>query len=135
MTTDTTPLNHSSDGPAAARTVPGQAQARVAHLLDAIGDLYFTLDRDWRFTYLNCHALARARKSAAELLGRTLWDVYPELLGTPLEDHYRRAMATGETVRFEMPGLLSGRWYEVHACPSPEGLAVHSRDVTEHRRA
>ena len=50
MTAETSPLNPSPDRPAAAETEPGQAQARVAHLLDAIGDLYFTLDRDWRFT-------------------------------------------------------------------------------------
>jgi PAS domain S-box-containing protein len=135
MIADTRALNQQPDGPRASAATPGQVSARVAHLLDAIGDLYFTLDRDWRFTYLNCHALARARKAAAELLGRSIWEAYPEMLGTPLEAHYRRAMATGQTVRFEMPGLLSGRWFEVHACPSPEGLTVHSRDITEHRRA
>jgi PAS domain S-box-containing protein len=111
-----------------------EAQARLAHLLDAVGDIYFTLDRDWRFTYLNRHALARSGKTAAELLGRTMWEAYPVVLGTPLEAHYRRAMATGETVRFETPGLLSGHWYEVYACPSADGLTVYSRDVTERKR-
>jgi PAS domain S-box-containing protein len=120
---------------AAGAGLPGEARARLAHLLDAVGDIYFTLDRDWRFTYLNRHALARGRKSADELLGRTIWEAYPEVLGTPLEEHYRQALATGETVRFEMPGLLSGNWFEVYACPSAAGLTVYSRDITERKRA
>lgn len=115
--------------------VAGDAHARVAHLLDAVGDMYFTLDRDWRFTNLNRHALARARKTAAELLGRSIWEAYPQLAGTAVEEHYRRALATGQTVRFEVPGIFSDNWYEVYACPSPDGLTVYSRDITEHKRA
>src|SRR4051812_21126909 len=37
--------------------------------------------------------------------------------------------------RFEMRGVVSGRWYEVHAYPSPEGLTVHGRDVSERKQA
>jgi PAS domain S-box-containing protein len=114
---------------------PEEAHAHLAHLLDEMGDLYFTLDRDWRFTHLNRNALAQAGKPAADLLGRCLWELYPELLGTPLEEHYRRARDTGQTVRFETQGLRSGRWYEVHACPSPGGLTVYSRDITERKQA
>jgi PAS domain S-box-containing protein len=121
--------------PNGTRGGPGEAHARVAHLLDEMGDLYFTLDRGWRFTHLNRNALAQAARPAEELLGRSLWEVYPELLQTPLEAHYRRALATGETVRFEIRGLHSDRWYEVHACPSPGGLTVYSRDITERKRA
>jgi PAS domain S-box-containing protein len=133
--TKNAPPEFAPNGQGASAGPPGPASARIAHLLDAIGDIYFTLDHDWRFVYLNCHALRRARRTAAELLGRVIWEVYPEMLGTPLEVHYRRAMSTGETVRFEMPGLFTGTWYEVHACPCPEGLTVHGRDITAQRRA
>ena len=133
--TRTAPPELTLNGQGASAGAPAPASARIAHLLDAIGDIYFTLDRDWRFVYLNGHALRRARKTSAELLGRTIWEMYPEMAGTALEDHYRRAMATGETVRFEMPGIFTDTWYEVHACPSAAGLTVHSRDITEQRRA
>ena len=125
----------STDSSTTGQPVAPLVHAHVTHLLDAIGDLYFTLDHDWRFTYLNQHALVRAQKPAGELLGRALWEVYPGLLGTPVEAHYRRAMSTGETVHFEIPGLLTGRWFEVYACPSVDGLTVYSRDITERKEA
>jgi PAS domain S-box-containing protein len=120
---------------AARAPTPDQARLRVADLLDAVGDLYFTLDRNWRFTHLSPGARARSGWPAEELLGQTIWEVYPELLGTPLEAHYRHALATGETVHFQMPGVHSGNWFEVFAHPSPEGLTVYSRDINPRRQA
>ncbi len=119
----------------ACRNPAQQARARVVELLDAIGDAYFTLDRDWRFTYLNANALSRSHKPAEELLGRTIWEAYPQLVGTPLERHYRQAMRTGATVCFEMAGILTSRWYEVFACPGADGLTVYFRDITERHQA
>ena len=100
-----------------------------------IADPLVVLDRRWRFVYLNEQALRDARQPAHELLGRSLWEMFPALLGTPLEGHYRRAMAEQTPAHFEMRGLLSGRWLETHAYPSPDGLVAYSRDATERKRA
>ncbi|MCI0461071.1 MAG: PAS domain S-box protein [Gemmataceae bacterium] len=108
---------------------------RLAALLDGLGDIYFTLDRDWRFTHLNAGACARAHRPAEELLGRTIWEAYPQLLGTALEAHYRHALATGESVHFEAPSIRPGNYYEVWAWPDSEGLTVYSRDITARRQA
>src|SRR6266542_5203837 len=110
-------------------------RARVAAHLDAVGDSYFTLDRDWRFIYLNRAARARAGRPIEELLGRTIWETYPALLGTPLEAHYRQAMATGEMIHVEFPAVLSDHWYEIFARSGPQGLTVYSRDITARRQA
>jgi two-component system cell cycle sensor histidine kinase/response regulator CckA len=106
----------------------------VARIPQTIAESLFVLDLDWRFVYLNDHALHDARQTAEELLGRCLWEKFPALLGTPLEGHYRRAMAEQTPVHFEMRGLLSGRWLEVHAFPAPQGLVAYSRDASDRRR-
>jgi PAS domain S-box-containing protein len=105
------------------------------HILETIDDALFVLDRNWRFTYLNPPALRYTGESAAQMLGRSVWEKYPALLGTPLEEHYRRAMAEQRPAHFEMAGLRTGRWLEIHAYPSPEALVVYARDATERRRA
>jgi PAS domain S-box-containing protein len=110
-----------------------RAEDRVLDILEVIGDAHFLLDRNWRFVYLSPNALGQARLPEAELLGQVLWEKYPELLGTPVEAHYRRAVAEGRMVRFETPGFLSGRWFEVYAAPLPDGLAVYSRDITDRK--
>jgi PAS domain S-box-containing protein len=111
------------------------APSWVAGALDAFSDALFVLDRDWRFLYVNRQAARDALRPAHELLGRSLWEEYPQLLGTPVEAHYRRAVAERAAVHFETGGLLSGRWLEVHAYPFSDGLIVISRDATQRKRA
>jgi PAS domain S-box-containing protein len=104
-------------------------------LLEGITDTVLVLDRDWRFVYLNPRALEEAGEPAGALLGRTLWEKYPALLGTEVEAHYRRAAAGQAAAHFETRGVLTGRWFEVHAYPSAEGLLVYGRDVSDRKRA
>jgi PAS domain S-box-containing protein len=117
------------------QTPAGEAPPWIGHILETIDDALFVLDRDWRFAYLNPPALRQTREPLAELLGRSLWEKYPELLGTPLECHSRRAMADQQPAHFEMPGLLTDGWLEIHVYPSPEALVIYARDATERRRA
>jgi PAS domain S-box-containing protein len=107
----------------------------VFRLLEGISDTVLVLDRDWRFVYLNPRALEEAGEPAAALLGRTLWEKYPALLGTDVEAHYRRAVAEQVATHFETRGVRTGRWWDIHAYPSAGGLLVYGRDVSERRRA
>ena len=108
--------------------------AWVARIPETMAESLFVLDQDWRFVYLNDQAVRDTGQTAKELLGHVLWEKFPALLGTPLEAHYRRALAEQTPVHFEMRGLLSGRWLEVHAFPAPEGLVAYSRDAGDRRR-
>jgi PAS domain S-box-containing protein len=107
----------------------------VMHTLENLDDALFVLDREWRFIYLNAQAVRHARQPASALLGRSIWAKYPQLLGTALEAHYHRAMAEQKPAHFEMAGLVTGRWLEVHAYPSPDALVIYSRDASERKRA
>jgi two-component system, cell cycle sensor histidine kinase and response regulator CckA len=111
-----------------------QPPAWVARIPETIAESLFVLDLDWRFVYLNDQAVRDTRQTADDLLGHSLWEKFPALLGTPLEGHYRRAMAEQTPVHFEMRALLSSRWLEVHAFPAPEGLVAYSRDASDRRR-
>jgi PAS domain S-box-containing protein len=109
---------------------------RLSNTLESITDGFFTVDRDWRFTYIN-HQAERlwGRQDRDTLLGRVLWDVYPEALGTAFEKFYRRAMA-GET-GISREGLYAPmqKWFGVDFHPLDDGLSVYFRDVTQTRAA
>src|SRR5205085_2878446 len=111
------------------------AGARVTSILERITDAFYALDRDWRFTYINPQAEPLLRRSRDELLGKVVWDEFPESVGSTFDRMYHEALATGRAVTFEgyYPPLES--WFEVRAYPSADGLSVYSRDVTERRRA
>jgi PAS domain S-box-containing protein len=107
---------------------------RLTTTLESITDAFFTLDRAWRFTFLNVTAERMLERSREELLGRVVWEAFPLAVGTNFESEYRRALREGTSVHFEAyyPPPLD-RWFEVRAYPSDEGLAVYFHDVTERR--
>ena len=108
---------------------------RLAATLDSISDAFFTLDRAWRFTYVNDRAEQVLFRRREELLGRNIWEEFAPAVGTTFELMYRRAMAADEAVTFEAfyPPLLT--WFEVRAYPGPDGLAVYFQDVTRRHDA
>ncbi len=113
----------------------GEARSLKEELLDSIHDGLFALNRDWRFIYLNEMAAGIVGKIPQELVGRNIWEEYPELLGTPIEFAYRSAMESGVTERFEAAGMIEDLWFEISVNPTPLGITVHSVDVTEKRNA
>lgn len=102
----------------------------VGAALDRMGDTFFALDRDWRFTYVNRHFEELMGVAAGELIGQNIWERFPFLVGTAVEEHYRQALAGQEMVSFERESLLFGGWHAITAYPSPDGLSVYSRDIT-----
>ncbi len=112
-----------------------EQEQRTRTILESITDAFCALDRDWRFTYVNRQAEVLLGRSRDDLIGRNHWDVYPETLGTDLERSYRRAVSESVTATLEYFHPPHDRWYEVHAYPSPDGLSVYFRDVSERKRA
>ncbi len=105
------------------------------HALENISDAYFAVDRDWRLVYANRSFFERyGRGPAAAILGRSLWEVYPELLGTEMGARLRAAMEKGAADLFEMRSYLSDRWFRVVAEPTEDGLAVSATDLTNLKR-
>jgi PAS domain S-box-containing protein len=117
----------------AAQNKADELRNQLAETLENIGDAFFTLDRDWKFSYLNGRAELLLEKLRDQLVGRYIFEAFPEAIGTEFDIQYRRAIETGETVRFEQyfPPLL--RTFRVNAHPTPSGLAVYFSDVSEER--
>jgi len=107
-----------------------EARREREAVLDRVSDAFFALDHEWRFTYLNEQAERLLDRPRDDLVGRSVWDEFPEAADSTFADEYRRAMQTQETVAFEeyFPPLAT--WFEVRAYPSESGLSVYFRDVS-----
>lgn len=112
-----------------------KAHERVTTILESITDAFFALDREWRFTVVNRRAESLLRSSRAELVGKVLWDEFPDLMDTTAGREYRRAVAEQVAVHVDQFSRRLGFWAEIRAFPSPDGLSIFFRDVTEQRRA
>lgn len=106
---------------------------RLTTTLESITEGFFLLDREWRISFVNPRAETLLESSRSELLGRTIWEAYAPVVGTVFEDEYRKAMASGESTSFLAHYPPLAKWFEVHAYPSAEGLAVYFQDVTARR--
>jgi PAS domain S-box-containing protein len=117
-----------------------EASRRIEDILESVTDAFYALDHEWRLTYLNERALRFASQLAGEeftlddLIGRTLWETLPAIVGTSIEDEYRRAVREQRTAVFEYPYPGGGPIFEVHAYPSEQGLSIYFQDVTERKR-
>jgi len=105
------------------------ARQRSDAVLSSIADAFYLLDRDWRFTYVNDAAEPLLQTTRDKLLGHTLWEMFPGVIGSPFEGPYREAMATGRVTSAEAYFPPLGTWFDVHTYPWPGGLMVHFRDI------
>ncbi|MBV8775484.1 MAG: PAS domain S-box protein, partial [Deltaproteobacteria bacterium] len=108
---------------------------RLNDILTSMTDAFFALDHEWRFTYLNPTAERLLRYEAAELLGHSLWEKYPDAVGSVFETSYRRAVEQRQPQEFEHYYVPHQIWFEFHAYPMQDGLAVYFRDITERKRS
>lgn len=111
------------------------ARDRIAGLLECTTDAVCTVDANWEVTFFNGRATEVTGLTRERVLGRELWNIWPEAKGTEIEAEYRRALRVNTTVHLENYFPQNDRWIEIHACPYGDGLAVFFRDVSEKKRA
>ena len=111
------------------------AKQQIANILDRITDAFVAVDREWRCTYLNPPAEGIFARLKKDVLGKNIWQEFPDLVGSPVYDAYHRALREqkAETIEIFYPPLNG--WFELHAYPSPDGLSIYFQEVTQRKRA
>ncbi|MFX6027946.1 PAS domain-containing protein, partial [Acinetobacter baumannii] len=66
-------------------TLNNQA-AILEKIFERITDAFIALDKDFRYTYINKKAQQLIRKSAEEVLGKCVWDIFPDAVGSATYD-------------------------------------------------
>jgi PAS domain S-box-containing protein len=113
-----------------------KANERTTSILSRIADTFYSLDNSWRFTAVNPAAeRAPFGRPAGELLGRVIWDLYPQLIRTPIHQHYLNAATMHTLEHYEAQSPLNKQWYEVFMQGWEGGVDVYLRDITERKQA
>jgi PAS domain S-box-containing protein len=112
------------------------ARRRTVETLESIGDAFYALDHEFRFTYANRRALELWQRRAGDVLGRPLLEVFPRAAGAETHQALTEAARRREPVHIETLSPVLGRWLAVSIYPSPGGgLSVYFRDVSERKAA
>ncbi|MEW9266154.1 SpoIIE family protein phosphatase [Kineococcus endophyticus] len=112
-----------------------ETRARVEQITESMAAGYLVLDTSderWPITYTNTQAEVALGLTRRELLGASLWELFPATVGTAFEAGYRRALDGGGPFVFDAyyPPPLDA-WYEVRAVPEGTSLALYFLDVSD----
>jgi len=110
----------------------------LSHTLESISDSFTVYDGDWRMAYMNAaarNAITAMGKDPQHMVGRVVWDEFPEIVGTLFETEARRAVSEGKPVDFEEFYPATSQWFRERMYPSSNGLSVYTVDITELKNA
>ena len=103
--------------------------------LERIADAFVALDTNWCYTYMNTKAAEIFNCDPKTIIGKNIWTVFPGGADQPFYEAYHKAMQQQQYIYIEEHFHSSERWFENHIYPSPEGLSVFFRDITERKKA
>ncbi|MBN8554374.1 MAG: PAS domain-containing protein [Deltaproteobacteria bacterium] len=107
----------------------------IYHILEKITDGFFVVDRQWTILFANEPATQIAKKPFEQVLGKNLWDIVPQYVGTEIYDHYQKSMLSGNPTSFITYLEEFNVWLETRLFPSNEGLTSYFRDITAQIKA
>lgn len=107
---------------------------RITDILESITDAFMALDRDWSVTYMNSEAEKLLKFSREELIGKVLWDAFPEDVSKVIYPKYTQALENQVSIIFDDYFPAFSAWFEVHVYPSESGLSIYFQDISERKR-
>jgi signal transduction histidine kinase len=110
------------------------ANEKVTNVIESITDGFFALSKEWEFIYLNKHQYLPQRKTAKEVIGKNIWEVFPEIVDTVIHREFHRAMSERIPVHFEIHSTYDDYWHEAVAYPYDEGICCLFKDITEKKK-
>ncbi len=116
----------------------GEAEAlrnRERTILTSISDGFGALDGNWQFVHANAQLATLTNLPVAQLLGKQLWDAWPEMAEPAARKELQRAMQQQVPVRIEVFVPRSNCWYETCVYPQKRGLSIFSHDITDRKQA
>lgn len=111
------------------------AKDDLEKVLARIADQFLALDREWRYTYVNDQVTEVTGLAKEAVLGRCIWDLFPDLIGSYFYTEMHRAVAEQVSVQFEYYYPTWNRWFENHVYPSLDGVSVIVTEITDRKQA
>ncbi len=103
-------------------------------LMDHIYVGVMVLDENWQVIYLNKRAESMMGKSG-NLLGKNLWDVYPQPQGKAFYKAYHEVMENKISRVIEEYSATLDKWIQASIYPFSKGLSIYFHDISGQRAA
>jgi PAS domain S-box-containing protein len=120
-----------------------QSEEKYRAVVESSSEAICTLNADGVFLFMNAVCAQRLGGTVEQLVGKTLWDVFPKEFADREAIRAQNAIGSGQSNTIEVYAPLGGemRWYQISMEPIREhDQQVHStlviaRDIHEHKTA
>ena len=106
-------------------------------ILESITDACIAISDDMVVSYINSAAERMFGRKRSDVIGRKLFDVFPEGKGAIFEKNFSQAIRTKSAMSFQAELTVAPyqNWYDVRVFPRPEGITIYIQVITERIRA
>lgn len=109
-------------------------KSELKYVFERITEGFIALNKNWIFTYVNRKASNILNNHRSTLIGRNIWEEFPETKNSPFYDCCLRALEKQEYTCLEAYHEHQQCWVENHIYPSVDGVFIYIRDITEKKK-
>jgi PAS domain S-box-containing protein len=112
------------------------ASQQVSSILESITDAFIAINAQWRYTYVNATAEKLLSRSRNDLLGRSIWELFPADIesNSRVYQEFHRVVNEQVSVKFEEFSPSLQMYVEVSAYPAADGLTAYWSDISDRKR-
>ena len=103
----------------------------IVSVLEQMRDGFLSFDHNGTVIYWNGEAERITGISKATALERNVWTLLPNMEQSPYYGLYQRLLTNSEPLQETFLSPYTGKWFEVRAYNTPNGISAFFRDVTE----
>ncbi len=109
---------------------------KYEEILESITGGFFALDRDYKFTYWNKAAGEGTGLTREEVLGRGVFEIFPNAKNAELGEKYKTAMEqrTFQSIVTSYRDERFEAFYDIRIYPTESGISVFFQDITAQKR-
>ncbi|MGN6566371.1 MAG: PAS domain S-box protein [Flavipsychrobacter sp.] len=106
----------------------------IEDVYNSITERFFSVDRNWTITYVNKQFEIFYQKDKDELIGKSIFEMFPRLKETLFYTYLNRSMEERIFTHSEGDSPTWGVYLSVDAYPTENGIAVYLKDITEQKK-
>lgn len=107
----------------------------LKEIFERITDGFIALDREFRYTYMNKKAAELVQRDPATLMGKIVWDEFPQAVGSDTYRSFLKAMNEQQVVVNTDYYAPLDLWQSNFIYPSPNGISIFIRDISVQKKA
>ena len=103
--------------------------------LNRVSDAFASIDENWRISYMNQKAGDIFKRDPSQVIGKNIWEEFEITTDKQMYRTFHKAMEEQKYIYEDRFIERLNSWVEIFVYPSPNGLSVFFRDISNRKSA